>query len=94
MPNPLARRKSHEGEICKKLQLKLAIEESENAMGALSLQKVAASYGVSRTTMQAQIAGRCDLDNYHQDQQLLTPGEEQSIVEYIETLHSWGWPLK
>lgn len=44
-------------------------------MGALLLRKVAASYGVSRTTMQARIAGRRDLDNYHQDQQLLSSGE-------------------
>lgn len=41
--------------ICKKLRLKLAIEEHEDAMGALSLRKFAASYGVSRTTMQARI---------------------------------------
>lgn len=41
--------------ICKKLRLKLAIEEHEDTMGALSLRKFAASYGVSRTTMQARI---------------------------------------
>lgn len=91
MPDLLARRKLHKGEICKKLQLKLAIKEYEYAMGALTLRKVATSYGISRTIMQARTASCRDFDNYYKDQQLLSPGEEQSIVDSIETMHSWGW---
>lgn len=34
-------------EICKKLRLKFAVEEHEDAISTLSLQKVAMSYGVS-----------------------------------------------
>lgn len=88
------RRASHDGEVQKAIRLKLAIEAYENAMGTMSYRRIAREFGVCRSTMQARMAGQKSLEQMHQNQQLLTPEEELSVVHSIERMHSWGWPYR
>lgn len=63
-------------------------------MGAISYCKIAREFNICQATIQARMAGRRSLEQFHQDQQLLTPEEEIKILDSIERMHSWGWPYR
>ncbi len=88
------RRKSQEGQVDKEIRLRLAIQAYEDALGAVSYRRIALEYGVNRAIMQARMASCRSLEDMHKDQQLLTPAEENSIVDSIERTHSQGWPYR
>lgn len=85
------RRKSHHGQMEKGIRLQLAIEAWEEGMGAISYRKIAREFNVCRATMHARMAGRRSMEQLHQDQQLLTPDEESTMLDSIERMHSWRW---
>ena len=58
------------------------------------MRKIALRFNVPRTPLAARMGGRRTMEELNKSKQVLTPGEEQSLVEVIEKLHSWGWPCR
>ncbi|RPA71578.1 hypothetical protein BJ508DRAFT_189802, partial [Ascobolus immersus RN42] len=56
----------------------------------LSINKVAALYGVPARTLSGRLNGRQDRHTAHEDQQLLTAAQETILVEWIIRYSTWG----
>ena len=66
-----------------------------NAKQFSSLRKCAEAFAVPYSTLQGRvIGGRKSYSYAHISHQLLSPPEEQSIVDWIEVLDKWGLPLR
>lgn len=70
-------------------------ETIEAALAELAAGKsqrdVAKKYNISRGTLQNKAEGRHKLKPGHQP--VLTPGEESTIVDHVEKIAQWGFPL-
>ena len=56
--------------------------------------RIAELYGVDRRTLRRRVLGtHQDRSTAHRNEQLLTPGEERAIAEYIGTMADVGFPL-
>lgn len=59
--------------------------------GGKSQRDVIKKYNISRGTLQNKAAGRHKLKPGHQP--VLTPVEESTIVDHVEKIAQWGFPL-
>lgn len=60
----------------------------------MGLRKVAAKHGISFTGLADRIKKGRSIQENNATKQLLTPAEEQKIVELISISSDWGKPLK
>lgn len=89
-------------ELSKQERLDLAIEDYNRAFIAYqidpqskkpSVRAIAKSYNIIHTTLARRVAGKThSYQEAHEDEQRLTPEEEQALASWILQVAEWGWP--
>ncbi len=69
-----------------------SIKAYEQAEGSLSITQAARLYVISKATLYRRINGRHDQVFYRISKWRLTPGEEESIKNWVLEIQSWGFP--
>src|SRR5450432_3973736 len=79
-------------EFTKAQRIALAQKAWENADNSISIRKMAQKYGICHETLRKRINRAASKVEQSQALQLLSVGEEESIVSWIKQLGEWGWP--
>jgi hypothetical protein len=79
-------------EFTKVQRLSLAIKAWEKADGSSSMRQISKKYNVCFETLRRQINRAKSKVEANQAMQLLSVGEEESLVSWIKQLGEWGWP--
>src|SRR5450432_4408128 len=78
-------------EFTKAQRLDLAVKAWEKSNGAF-IRHIASKYAICYETLRKRTKGAISKVEASQAMQLLSAGEEESLVGWIKQLGEWGWP--
>ena len=70
------------------------LARGEAAKHSQSVRHLAREYGVPLATLQQRIKGRRTLKEFNQEKQVISPGEEATLVDHVIYLQQHGFPVR
>jgi len=81
-------------EFSKAERLEMAYRAWKSDGNTDSIRKLATKFGVPYASLHGRTKGVLSRKEYYEHQQLLCPGEEESLKDWCIQLARWGWPLR